>query len=145
MVRIQNSIVIKRSARDIFEFLSNPDSDPLWQTHVVWSKKTSEGPMGVGTLVSQESHFLGKHVSYGTEITLYEPYKNFAWNITSGPLPGGGGWSLEALGEEETRVTVHAELEVGSFFRMAEPLVARAGKRQNEANFATLKEMLEAE
>jgi ribosome-associated toxin RatA of RatAB toxin-antitoxin module len=145
MIKIEDSIVIKRSAKDIFEFLSNPDSDPLWQTQVVKSQKSSDGPMGLGATVAQESHFLGKSFSYESEVTLYEPDQNFAWKVMSGPFQGGGGWSLEPIGENETSVTVHAEFEVGSFFKMAEPLMTRAGKRQNAANFATLKEILEAQ
>jgi hypothetical protein len=36
------------------------------------------------------------------------------------------------------------EGEPGGFFKLAEPLVQRAIKREMEANFATLKDILEA-
>ena len=130
MVRVEDSIVIKRSAADIFEFLSNPESDVLWQTQVLKSRKTTDGPMGVGTIVAQESHFLGQSITHESEVTLYEPHENFAWKIITGPLKGSGGWSLQPSGEGETQVTVHAEFDVGNIFKMAEPLLVRAASGQ---------------
>ena len=43
-----------------------------------------------------------------------------------------------------TRFTQNFEAEVGGFFRLAEPLVGRAIRRQIEADMATLKDLLEA-
>jgi hypothetical protein len=36
------------------------------------------------------------------------------------------------------------EAEVGGFFKLAEPLVGRAARRQTETDMATLKDLLEA-
>ena len=44
-----------------------------------------------------------------------------------------------------TRFTQTFEAEVGGFFRLAEPLVARAIRRQMEADMETLKDLLEAQ
>lgn len=44
-----------------------------------------------------------------------------------------------------TRFTQTFEVEVGGFFRLAEPLVGRTIQRQQEADMATLKDMLEAD
>jgi hypothetical protein len=43
-----------------------------------------------------------------------------------------------------TRFTQTFEAEVGGFFRLAEPVVGRAIRRQMEADMATLKDLLEA-
>jgi hypothetical protein len=42
------------------------------------------------------------------------------------------------------RVATGVDAEVGGFFRLAEPLVGRAIRRQIEADMATLKDLLEA-
>jgi len=44
-----------------------------------------------------------------------------------------------------TKVTRVTEAELGGFFKLAEPLVARMLKRQFETNFANLKDILEAQ
>jgi hypothetical protein len=44
-----------------------------------------------------------------------------------------------------TRFTQTLEAEVGGFFKLAEPLVGRAIHRQQEADMATLKDILENE
>jgi len=38
---------------------------------------------------------------------------------------------------------VHAEGEPGGFFKLAEPIVARASERQLKGDFETLKDLLE--
>ena len=43
------------------------------------------------------------------------------------------------------KVTLAVEADVGGFFKMAEPLVARAIKKQFETDVSTLKHLLEAQ
>ena len=64
--------------------------------------------------------------------------------ITSGPIPGEGCYLFEPADGGSSRFTQTFEAEVGGFFRLAEPLVGRAIRRQTEADMATLKEVLEA-
>jgi carbon monoxide dehydrogenase subunit G len=46
---------------------------------------------------------------------------------------------------EGTRINVVMEGEPGGFFKLAEPLVERAIRREMETNFATLKDVLESQ
>jgi hypothetical protein len=41
-------------------------------------------------------------------------------------------------------VTLVAEYEVGGFFKLAEPIVARVAQRQADADNANLKDLMEA-
>jgi hypothetical protein len=59
-------------------------------------------------------------------------------------MPVKGSDTFESLSEIETKVTFYIEAEVGGFFKLAEPLVAGALKRNFEAGAATLKDILEA-
>lgn len=144
MLRLEKSVVINQPIEKVFEFVGNPENDSLWQTQIQEAKITSDGPIGVGSTTSQTAHFLGRGIETTGEITKYERNRMFAWKSTSGPIPGEGQTTVEAEGEGQTKVTIMANLDIGGFFKLAEPLVARSGRRQIEANMANLKDILEA-
>ena len=87
--------------------------------------------------------FLGRRIETTMEVTENEPPRRQCVRITSGPIPGSGCYLFEPA-EGGTRFTQKFDAEVGGFFRLAEPLVARAIRRQIDADMATLKDLLEA-
>ncbi len=145
MAKFEKSVVINQSLEKTFEFVVNAENEPLWQTQVQEAKFTSDGPIGVGSTSAQTAHFMGRRIETTGEITEYEQNVHWAWKSTSGPIPGSGRTAFEAVGEGQTKVTISADLELGGFFKVAEPLVARSGGRLMESNLANLKDLLEAE
>ena len=77
------------------------------------------------------------------EVRRYEPPRKFAIESTSGPVQFHVHQTYESEGAG-ARINIVMEGEPGGFFKLAEPLVQRAIKREMEANFATLKDILEA-
>ncbi len=144
MAKLEAGITINRPVEEVFAFTSNPENEPLWRPELLELEKTSEGPIGVGTTFREVMQFLGRRIENTGEITKYEPNKMMAVKTTSGPVP------MEITGtyqpvEGGTELTFEVEGEVGGFFRFAEPLVARMGKRQMETQLANIKDLLEAE
>jgi len=144
MARIEASVVINRPLEEVFAFVGNIENNPQWQSSVLESRATSEGPIGVGTTYRYVSQLLGRRIETDGEITEYEPNRKYSFKSTSGPFPIEGGFTLEAA-EGGTKVTLAAEAEVGGFFKLAEPLVIRMMKRQFEADVGNLKDLLEAQ
>lgn len=145
MIKIENSIVINRPVDEIFEFMANAENNPQWQSGTQEAVKTSEGPIGVGTTFTSVSRLLGKRLESVVEYTAYEPNKRVAGKVTSGPVPFQFETTFEPAAEGGTKVTGGGEGDVGGFFKLAEPLVARMLKRQFDANNANLKDLLEAQ
>ena len=145
MIKIENSIVINRPVDEIFEFMANSENNPQWQSGTQEVRKTSEGPIGVGTTFTSVSQLLGKRLESVVEYTAYEPNKRVAGKVTSGPVPFQFETTFEPAAEGGTKVTGGGEGDVGGFFKLAEPLVARMLKRQFDANNANLKDLLEAQ
>ncbi len=142
MAKLEAGITINRPVEEVFAFTSNPENEPLWRPELVELEITSEGPIGVGTTLREVMQFLGRRIENTGEITKYEPNKMMAVKSTSGPFP------FEMTGtyrpvEGGTELTFEVEAEVGGFFRFAEPLVARMGKRQMETQLANLKDLME--
>ncbi len=145
MIKNENTVIIKRPVGEVFEFMANGENTPLWQTSTQEVRKDTQDPIGVGTKFTNVTHFLGRKFESTLEYTAYEPNKKISSKSVSGPIPVKIETTFEPIAEGETKVTVVGELEVGGFFKLAEPLVARMIQRQVEASNANLKDLLEAQ
>ena len=143
-VREEHSVVIERPVQEVFAFSADPNNDALWLSSTLETEQTSEGPMGVGATFRNTTKFLGRRFDTTYEVTESEPPHKRCFRVTSGPVPGEVCYVFEPGEGGSTRFTQNFEAEVGGFFRLAEPLVARAIRRQMEADMATLKDLLEA-
>ena len=143
MAKFETSTVINRPLEEVFALLSNAENDPKWQSVTIEAKKTSDGPIGVGTTWRTVSRFLGRRIESESEITEYELNRKFAFKTKSGPIPFEGRMTFERV-EGGTRINLKGEAEIGGFFKLAEPLVVSIGKRQLEADLANLKDLMEA-
>lgn len=144
MATVEVSTVINRPVEEVFAFAGNVENNPQWQSSVSEARVTSEGPVGVGTTYRYVAQLLGRQIDTDGEITEYDPNGKYSFRSASGPFPIEGALTCEAA-EGGTKVTLRLEAEIGGFFKMAEPLVARMIKRQFEADMANLKDLLEAQ
>ncbi len=141
MAQTKISTVINRPVEEVFAVLSNPENSPKWISGIIEVKKTSEGPIGVGTTWRTVRTFLGQRMEEESEFTEYEPNWRFATKSKAGPIPAKSQATFESV-EGGTRVDVEGEL--GGFFKLAEPLLMKMLKRQVEADLANLKNLMEA-
>jgi uncharacterized protein YndB with AHSA1/START domain len=144
-IREEHTVVIDRPVEEVFDFATDPNNDSLWQSTTLETEQTSEGAVDVGTTFRNTTKFLGRRIESTSEISENEPPHKQCIKITSGPIPGSGCYLFESADDGSTRFTQTFEAEVGGFFRLAEPVVGRAIRRQQEADMATLKDLLEAE
>ncbi len=144
MTKLEQSVVINRPTEEVFAFVADIEKMSQWMSELVEAKQTSEGPVGVGTTYMAVATPLGRRAESTQDVVEYEPNSKFAIKSTSGPVASKDEFTFESVagGTKVTRVT---EAELGGFFKLAEPLVARMLKRQFETNFANLKDILEAQ
>ena len=143
MARIEHSVVINRPAEEIWAFMADSANSPQWISGLVESRQVSDGPMGSGTTIRNVGRLLGRQIESTYEITEWEPYKRGSVKSTSGPIPFEGTRTFESEGGG-TRITEVVDAQIGGFLRLAEPVIARMMKRQIEADYAKLKDLLEA-
>ena len=141
MVRVDAEVVINRPASEVFSYLTDPEKAPEWQSSLIEAR--AEGPMQVGTKVTEVRKFLGRRMESTLEVTEYEPDRKFSLRILSGPVPFEAEHTLESE-DGRTRLKWVGTGEPGGCFKLAEPLVARQAQRQFRGDFETLKELLEA-
>jgi uncharacterized protein YndB with AHSA1/START domain len=71
-VNFVNTVVIRRSPHDVFEFLADFENVPEWNYAIVETHKTSQGPIGVETTYRQVRSLPAKSEEY-FEFTEFEP------------------------------------------------------------------------
>lgn len=84
MRKVETNIVIERPIEEIFEFVSNPENDPMWQSGVQESRLASEGPKGVGSRLLEVRQFLCRRIESLSEVTGFERNAKIGFKSTSG-------------------------------------------------------------
>ena len=144
MVRFELSVEIDRSVHEVWEYLTEPEHVPEWQSSATSSHKVSDGPMGVGARLRDERRFLGRRATSEVEVTEFEPERLFTLHGLSGPVRF---TVRHRLSENQggTRLDVEAEADPGhGLGRFVRPMIERAAEHELKGDFARLKEILEA-
>ena len=144
MVEVETSVLINQPIEKVFEFVTTPENDAQWYIGVESRDHTPGEPAGVGSTSQSEIRFLGVSVTVDWEVTGYDPPKKIEVKTIKGPVSMESGYTLEAVTERQTKVTVHGEADVSGVFSVAEPIVERMAQRQWEASFENLKDVLES-
>lgn len=142
MIKLEMSVHINRPVAEVFEYLTDPARTPAWNA-TIEEATASETPLRVGTRVRTRMRMLGRTIEGTYEVVEYEPNKRFAWKGEEPfPMKGINTYQTENGG---TRIVSSSEGELGGFFKLSEPILARIVKKQLQVQFETAKELLEAE
>jgi uncharacterized protein YndB with AHSA1/START domain len=136
--------VINRPIKDVFEYVIDFDKMPNWTSGLVESKKTSDGPIGVGTTFSGSMKMLGRRIDNTGKVTAFESNKKISHVLTSGPVEANAEWNFEPT-DDGTKVTVSVQADLAGFFKLAEPIIKGIMRKQWEADYDGLKALLEGQ
>jgi carbon monoxide dehydrogenase subunit G len=143
MIKNEISILFHRPVQEVFDFLSDFQNGRQWQRGLLGVGRLTDGPIGVGTRFTSVRKAMGRRMESGIEYTAYELNKKIAIKSYSGPSPFRQTFLFEKEGEG-TRLNTTFELELGGLMNLAEPLVAPRIRREMNADFDTLKEIIES-
>lgn len=135
--------VINRPIEEVFAVLENLENDLKWRSEWVDARKSTEGPIGIGTRYSLFAKAFGRRIETTYETIQYEPNRIAAWKAMSGPLPLTFRRSVEQV-DGGTRFTIRYELELRGFLKLVMPLLAGSVTRQHAGDLRKLKELMEA-
>jgi uncharacterized protein YndB with AHSA1/START domain len=143
-VKSESSIVINRPVADVWAYVIDFEKGPLWNPATIETRLISEGPLRKGTTYVWVGQWLGRRMESTAEVTEFEPNRKWGYKVISGSFPGTALTTLEPVAGG-TRMTIRSEAEMGGFFKLAEPVMARMSRRQLEGMLANLKDLLEVE
>jgi hypothetical protein len=140
------STVIDRPIDEVFTFLAAGTNDPKFSPRVQEIRQTTEGPVGVGTVFESTVKDAGMKSSRRFELTAVQAPTKIRWterskNIVTVP---DGGYDLERLSDNETRVTIHNQFEGHGFGKLVVGFAARAAVKDAPALAQRIKAAVEA-
>jgi uncharacterized protein YndB with AHSA1/START domain len=142
MATFENTVTIRRAVEDVFAFLADFENIPSWNYAIVETKKTSPGPVGVGTTYRQ-LRSVPSRSEEGFQVTAFEPSSRLEVHGDIGPFTATISYLL-APTDHGTRLTNVVDLESASgVLRLVAPLAASRVKTAMAANLDTLKQLLE--
>ena len=142
MITVERSIVVERSAEDVFAYVSDQTNAPRWQRGLAEVRRTTADPIGVGTKHTVVRTFMGRTLELSNEYTRFEPDRLVEFRV-GGSIPGQASYIVESTGAGRAKLTSRIEMQASGLLRLAEPLMAATLRRDLEANLGTLKTQLE--
>jgi len=143
MISINVSTLILRPIWEVFNFIATPANNYRWQYGSLESVQITEGRMTTGSVFSSLGHFMGRRIQSTFQVTEFESNKNYGFKTLSGPVQLNTSYKFDAV-DRGTAVVVTTQVSPGGFFKVMDPIVAKAAKKQFIENFGKLKELLEA-
>jgi uncharacterized protein YndB with AHSA1/START domain len=137
---------INRPIEEVFAFLADGTNDPKFSPRVQEIRKTTDGPVGVGTVFESVVKDAGMKSNRQFEITEFEQPRKIRWSERSKnavTVPNGG-YDLEPAGDGATKVTIHNEFEGHGFGKVIVGLATRAAKKDADAFAGRIKAAVEA-
>jgi hypothetical protein len=110
-VKVQLSQVIKRPVGDVFRFyaLEHVRNHPRWDPFMQLEQVT-DGPIGIGTIIKRINSRSGRPVEGTMEVVQFEPDRAIGMITHDGPVEIHGRATFEAVGEDQTILTMHVEI-----------------------------------
>jgi uncharacterized membrane protein len=139
---IEETVTIEQPIERVWAFVMDESNDPLWQTTLTDVHRLTDGPVGVGTRVSESRRFLGRTIETVWEMTECEAPHVSSIASVKAPFAWQGTYTLEEAGGG-TRFTLRMQGNPGGFFRIAEPLLERFVRREMAGNLGNLNDVLE--
>jgi uncharacterized protein YndB with AHSA1/START domain len=142
MIDGSETVMINRPVEEVFAYVTDTSNDPAWHTDILEARKTSEGPIGMGTTW----HLRFKPamgVSEGdTEVVAFETNRREVMRGVMGPMQPTLTYLFEP-GDEGTRFTRRVQIKVSGMMRLMEPLMWLMTPKGNRRFVANLKRVLE--
>lgn len=140
------SAVVDRPIEEVFDFLADGTNDPKFSPRVKEIRKTTDGPVGVGTVFESKVKDAGVTTDRSYEITEFERPTRIRWTERSKNMitVPDGGYDLEALGDAKTKVTIHNRFEAHGFGKVIVRAALSAAKKDAPAFAQRIKAAVEA-
>ena len=143
MIKVEESTVVNRPIEEVFAFLADQTNAPRWQSGLLEVRRTTEGPLGVGTKHTAVRKFMGRRLEATNEYVVYEPNKEITFKGTANSAAFQHSYFTEYVAEG-TKVISRMEMQSKGLFGLAEPLIVSSLRREFVANLGELKDLLES-
>ena len=85
---------------------------------------------------------MGRRIQGILEVTEFKDNEKYSYKTSSGPIQLHTSYTFETV-RRGTNLMVSTQINPGTFFKLVDPIVAKAVKKQFAENLTTLKQILE--
>jgi Polyketide cyclase / dehydrase and lipid transport len=142
MIHIDGEIVITRPVEVVFDFVADERNELRYNPQMLSAEQISPGAIGLGTRFRAETSSRGRTVEMVIEFTAYERPRRLASSTRMSGMDVHGTLTFDPV-PDGTRMRWYWELTPRGLVRLLTPVIARMGRRQEEAIWAGLKRVLE--
>lgn len=143
MVSIEGETVIRRPIDVVFDFVADERNEPAYNPGMLRAEEVTDGPVGRGTRFHAAVKSMGRPLEMVIELTDYQRPTRLVSMTTMSSVDIRGALTFEP-DPEGTRMRWSWDVRPKGVLKLLTPVVARMGKRQEEAIWAGLKRHLEA-
>ena len=141
MIQHEVTIYLDKPVEQVFAFLVDTNKLTTWQSNLIKSEQLTEGPLRRGSRFREVRRINNKEEQIEGEITVLEPNKRLETKTVTKPQAMVS-YTLEPE-QGGTRLHYKFVLETSGPMRLMEPIMASSIKKGSEADFQTLKRILE--
>lgn len=139
-MELEVSTVIDRPVSTVWDFYAvhHIENHPRWDPSLEL-EATSEGPIGVGTVIKRRATRFGETTEGTMEVVEFEPEKAMRVRTEDGPMRINGWVLFEVLGENETKLTLGGE------FPGMDPSMEESLRPMMERSATNIRSLIESE
>jgi len=143
---LSGSALIDRPIDEVFAFLADGTNDPKFSPRVKEIRKTTDGPLAVGTVFESTVKDAGMTTKRKFEVIDAQAPTRIRWSERSKNLitVPEGGYDLEKVSDTRTRVTIHNTFEAHGFGKLILGFALRAAIKDAPAFAQRIKSAAEA-
>ncbi len=143
MIDIEDSVTIDRPVEEVFAFATNLAHNTCWQTDVILTEQTSQGPFGEGATYRVVNRFMGRYFDSEGIISEYVPNRICTYRFTAGAVAGESRFIFEAV-NGGTRFVARSSIDLKNFKKLGF-VIRRKARHQVRNDLSKLKKILENE
>jgi len=147
MAPISESIEIDRKPEDVFAYLDDVKRHGEWQEQIVDVQPQDDGPLRVGSRVTETRRVPGGDRTMTYEVTEHDSPRQSSFRVLDGPVRAVGTISIEPIGDgSRSRLTFTLEFKGhGLGGKLLLPVARVQSRKQIPKDQARMKELLEAD
>jgi uncharacterized membrane protein len=143
-VDVSTEIEIARPRPEVAAYAADPGNATTWYENIESAELRTEPPLAEGSRIAFAARFLGRRLTYTSEVTELVPDVRLVMRTADGPFPMETTYEWTDTAGGGTRMTLRNRGEPSGFSKVAAPMMAAAMRRTNEKDVRRLKELLEA-
>jgi uncharacterized membrane protein len=142
MITREASIVINRPVEQVFAALADTKNQPKWDPGLLEARLTPDGPVRVGTKITEVRKFMGRTSENTGEVVEFEPNVRITRKSVDSPMTVVGAITFAAT-PQGTMINWKWDLLFKGLFALVGPMIANSMKNSSETSLRGLKDLLE--